>query len=407
MAALGMAPGHAPADAGRAPALAMAGRAVVLGEGGGGPGWARALVRAGCETTLVVPDADDARRLADLMRQAAARGDAQPAVASDPGAALGAELLVLPDADAAGHLSAPVLAGLAPGAVVIAAGDRLLLRALARVLPMSLPLIGMHLPPPASASGIVEIMPASPGRGGAGEPALARARALARGLGRLAVTLPPGVDSPALAMLGRLTECADAMLMSGATPWDLDAAMAAGGWAQGLFLREDQAGIDHMVALRRAHAAVAGRAVAPIAPRMLAEGRLGVKGGVGWYRYPGGGGPVVDPLMEDMCTEEAHFARWPRAVPCAAEMQARLALAVVDAAAGLAGRVAPGVLDLVAVRGLGFPAGSGGPLTLAARLGAALAAPLGVLEREAPGIWAGAGARVAQALRQAANGSDG
>ncbi|MFK5997198.1 MAG: 3-hydroxyacyl-CoA dehydrogenase family protein [Rhodobacterales bacterium] len=47
----------------------------------------------------------------------------------------------------------------------------------------------------------------------------------------------------------------------------------------------------------------------PIADRMVEEGRLGKKSGVGWYRYPGGGGAVIDPLLEDMIIEESYFAK--------------------------------------------------------------------------------------------------
>ena len=36
---------------------------------------------------------------------------------------------------------------------------------------------------------------------------------------------------------------------------------------------------------------------------------MGKKGGVGHYRYPGGGGAVIDPLIEDLILEEAWFAK--------------------------------------------------------------------------------------------------
>jgi len=46
-----------------------------------------------------------------------------------------------------------------------------------------------------------------------------------------------------------------------------------------------------------------------ISDRLVQEGRLGKKVGVGWYRYPGGGGAVIDPLLEDLIVEEAYFAK--------------------------------------------------------------------------------------------------
>ncbi len=395
-------------DSGTDVQAAVPARAVVLGEGGGGAGWAAALAGAGVETTLLLADSADLARLADLLARAARRDPALVPFALSLDPVPGAGLLVVPDAqDAAQH---PALNGALPAAldalppdgVVIGAGDLDLLHRLDARLPASRRLIGLHLPPPAAKGRLVEVMPArpdAPWQAGV----LAMAQALSQRLGRRPVILPPGMASPARALLGHLTACADALLMSGATPWDLDDAMQSGGWAQGLFLLEDQAGIDQMVTLRAAHAAATGQAVVPIAPRMLAEGRLGQQGGVGWYRYPGGGGPVIDPLMEDMCTEEAHFARWPRAVPGPGVIRARLILAVIAGAAGLADRLPLPVLDAIARQALGFPAALGGPLALAARLGGALEAPLA-----ASMLGGRAGARrVLAALPQAANGSSG
>lgn len=99
-----------------------------------------------------------------------------------------------------------------------------------------------------------------------------------------------------------LQECinalADWVLLLGAVPWEIDDALKSLGFAVGVFEAQDQAGLGPT------HA----KAPLLIRDRMLREGRLGRSVGVGWYRYPGGGGAVIDPLMEDMIVEEARFA---------------------------------------------------------------------------------------------------
>lgn len=85
-------------------------------------------------------------------------------------------------------------------------------------------------------------------------------------------------------------------------PWELDEALTAYGYAMGPCEAQDLLGLDHVLAR-------APDRPVPILPRMVAEGRMGKIGGVGFYRYPGGGGAVIDPLIEDLIREEAWFAK--------------------------------------------------------------------------------------------------
>lgn len=94
------------------------------------------------------------------------------------------------------------------------------------------------------------------------------------------------------------------VLLQGAVPWELDEALEAAGWARGVCLTLDREGLDDGLARRRTH----GTGALIVLDRMVAEGRLGPKVGVGFYRYPGGGGAVIDPLIDDLIAEEAHFA---------------------------------------------------------------------------------------------------
>ena len=91
-----------------------------------------------------------------------------------------------------------------------------------------------------------------------------------------------------------------------AAPWDLDEALTAWGYGIGPCEAQDLVGLDVVLSGRQ------GQAPTPVLPRMVAEGRLGKKGGWGYYRYPGGGGAVIDPLIDDLVQEEAWFAKVPR-----------------------------------------------------------------------------------------------
>ncbi|WP_299722723.1 3-hydroxyacyl-CoA dehydrogenase family protein [uncultured Tateyamaria sp.] len=100
-----------------------------------------------------------------------------------------------------------------------------------------------------------------------------------------------------------LWQACEQMLMDHTNPWELDEALVAWGYRLGPCEAQDLVGLDVVLAGR------AGSTPAPILGRMVAEGRLGKKGGWGFYRYPGGGGAVIDPLIEDLIREEAHFAQ--------------------------------------------------------------------------------------------------
>lgn len=97
------------------------------------------------------------------------------------------------------------------------------------------------------------------------------------------------------------------ILMDHTNPWELDEALTDWGYAMGPCEAQDLVGLDVVLAARKLDMQL------PILPRMVAEGRLGKKTGWGYYRYPGGNGAVIDPLIEDLILEEVRFAKHPRA----------------------------------------------------------------------------------------------
>lgn len=126
-----------------------------------------------------------------------------------------------------------------------------------------------------------------------------------------------------LAMIDRLT-------LVGCLPWELDEALEQTGFAPGILKAQDDVGLEVAFGRRQAR----GHHLL-VADRMVREGRLGRSVGVGWYRYPGGGGAVVDPLIEDLIVEEARFAGI-RAVPMTpAQAAEAVLLGMINAAAKL------------------------------------------------------------------------
>lgn len=92
-------------------------------------------------------------------------------------------------------------------------------------------------------------------------------------------------------------------MMAHCAPWELDEALTAVGFEIGPCEAQDLVGLEKVLLRRRT---MGGPET--ILARMVAEGRQGKGAGWGYYRYPGGGGAVIDPLLEDLIDEEAHFA---------------------------------------------------------------------------------------------------
>jgi|TARA_B110000114_G_scaffold80887_1_gene85550 3-hydroxyacyl-CoA dehydrogenase len=142
----------------------------------------------------------------------------------------------------------------------------------------------------------------------------------------------------------------DHLLMCHTNPWELDEGLCEWGYATGPCEVMDHLGLD-IVLERRAGAG------STILRRMVAEGRMGKIGGVGHYRYPGGGGAVIDPLIEDLILEEAYFAKQIRTAmddgALVKHLNAALAQSIEDAVSNGADR---GDMIALAIERLHFPA---------------------------------------------------
>ncbi|MGB0438476.1 MAG: 3-hydroxyacyl-CoA dehydrogenase NAD-binding domain-containing protein [Paracoccaceae bacterium] len=162
--------------------------------------------------------------------------------------------------------------------------------------------------------------------------------------------------------------CADHMVLDGASPYDIDKAMTAFGFAMGPFEVADLAGLDIGWATRKRLAPTrdARERVSTYPDKMCEAGNFGQKTGKGYYVYEKGtrGGtpnPEVTALIE---AERAELGITPRAVT-QDDIQRRYMCAMINEAAkvvdeGIARR--PLDVDMVLLFGYGFPRHWGGPM---------------------------------------------
>lgn len=278
---------------------------------------AAALARGGTQVWLVEPDPHDAARLTAILSRA---GVKVAVVAALPDGTLD---LICDAGTQAGPFSCPV-ARMVPG------------EGADMVLDLH------HLPglPP-----LLEIGQAAP----AGDIPRALAAALRACLALRAGTGP----SPGARLQGALWRCADDLVLRSATPWEIDEDLEDAGFAIGPYAAQDLHGLDRALMLR---ALLAPQDQNPILPRAHAEGRIGRALGWGWYRYPGGGGRVIDPLIEDLAREEARFARVDPLSLTRAAIKDRLCAVVADEIRLLAQEgVPPDALALAARLAIGWP----------------------------------------------------
>lgn len=361
--------------------------AVIVGGGNMGAAIAYALDGAGIAARIVETDKDAAERARANVARLADEGVRRGRLSDEAGKEVKARVAIsvgyekLSDVDLAIEAAyesfevkktvfAALEAALPARAVLASNTSYLDLNAIAASVADPGRVIGLHFFSPAHIMKLIEIV-----RGEASTPSsLATGFALAKHLQKIPVL--SGVCDGFIGnrILARYREAADTLLMDGATPWEIDAAMVAFGYPMGPYEAQDLSGLDIAYANRKRQAPARDprRRYIPISDRMVEEGRLGRKTAVGWYRYPGGA-RVEDPLVEDLIAEEARFAKVERRTFTADEIRDRLLAAMVNEAAdildeGIAGSAAD--IDLVTVHGYGFPKGRGGLMFYADEIGA-------------------------------------
>ena len=174
-------------------------------------------------------------------------------------------------------------------------------------------------------------------------------------LGKQIIITKPKGQFVASRLSSKLYETLDDLLLEGTLPYEVDEALTKFGFQIGPYEAQDLAGLDGSFYERKQ-----ANKTLLISDRLVQEGRLGKKVGVGWYRYPGGGGTVVDPLLEDLIVEEARFAKIERRQITDQEIVSRVVSTLTDEAAYiLENSIAPSACDLdkLSIEALQFPHG--------------------------------------------------
>ncbi len=265
------------------------------------------------------------------------------------------------------------LDGLAqPGAILATNTSALNLDTIAQFTRRPQDVIGLHFFSPANVMRLLEVV-----RGAMTAPdVLATAMTLARKIGKVAVV--SGVCDGFIGnrMVARYGEAAHDLLLAGALPQQIDAALQNFGMVMGPFRMSDLAGLDIGWAVRKRRTAESPhRDWSNVADILCEAGRFGQKTGAGWYRYETGSrNAIPDPEVAAIIEKyRAHKGIAPRAVGDR-EIVERCIYALVNEGARI---VAEGIaqrssdVDIVYLNGYGFPAHRGGPMFYADSAGLA------------------------------------
>jgi 3-hydroxyacyl-CoA dehydrogenase len=230
--------------------------------------------------------------------------------------------------------------------------------------------IGLHFFSPANVMRLLEVV-----RGAkTAKDVLAAAMRLAKTMGKVAVV--SGVCDGFIGnrMLARYGAAAHDLIMAGALPQQIDAALQEFGMAMGPFRVGDLAGLDIGWALRKRRSAeFPDRDFSNVADALCEAGRFGQKTNAGWYRYEAGSRtPIPDPKVTAIIEQyRRQKGITPREV-ASQEIVERCIYALINEGAriiedGIAQRASD--IDLVYLNGYGFPAYRGGPMFFADQTG--------------------------------------
>jgi 3-hydroxyacyl-CoA dehydrogenase len=358
-------------------------RAAVVGAGLMGGGIAMCFASAGIPVTVIDNDRQGLARgldnIAKNYRATAARGGISPqaveermariAGSTDLAAVDGADLVVeavFEDLEVKRRVFADLDRLAKPGAVLATNTSYLDPSAMAAATQRPEAVLGMHFFSPANVMRLVEVVRAAR----TSPAALVTASAVARNLGKVPVVVGVCHGFVGNRMLRLRSVEAERLLLEGALPQDVDAAVVAFGFPMGPFAMSDLAGLDIGWRMRKAQGARA-----EIADALCEAERFGQKTGRGFYRYePGSRVPVPDPEVEKIIVAASARLGIARRDVEVSEIVERLIFPMINEGAriieeGIVQR--PSDIDVVWVTGYGWPAWRGGPMYYADAIGLA------------------------------------
>lgn len=260
-----------------------------------------------------------------------------------------------------------------PGAILATNTSYLDVNRIADVTSRPQDVIGLHFFSPAHVMRLLEVVVADK----TAPEVTATGFALARKLKKIAVRAGVCDGFIGNRILSHYRTAADAMVLDGASPYQIDRALTDFGFAMGPYAVSDLAGLDigYFTRQRKAADWHPRDRVPVFADRLYEQGHLGRKSGQGYYIYdadtPNG---RQDPALADLLAQvRADLGITPRDFTDA-EIVARYMAAMVNESArvvqdGTALR--PLDVDVVLLNGYGFPRWRGGPLHWADQQGLA------------------------------------
>ncbi len=381
----------------------------VIGGGTMGAGIATAALLSGLRVTLLEMSAEAGEaarsRIAANLAGSLKRGKISPAqhdqilgetlsVVTGYDALAGADLVieaVFEDMDVKKVVFAELDRVCKPGAILASNTSYLDIDAIAATTSRPGDVLGLHFFSPAHVMKLLEVVV-----GALTAPDVAATGfALGKRLGKVSVRAGVCDGFIGNRILSTYRIAADHMILDGASPYEIDAALEAFGFAMGPFAVADLAGLDigYAVRKRKRMEGLDPRARdAAYADKLCEDGHFGQKTGKGYYDYAAGSkarvpNPDVMPLIE---AERAAQGLKPRAFG-SEEIVRRYMAAMVNEAAkvvgeGIARR--PLDVDMTLLFGYGFPRYRGGPLKWADMVGLdALLADIKGYAEEDPYFW--------------------
>ncbi|MEL7117234.1 MAG: 3-hydroxyacyl-CoA dehydrogenase NAD-binding domain-containing protein [Pseudomonadota bacterium] len=363
------------------------GQVGVIGGGTMGSGIATSLLLAGLPVVLLEQDQAALERARDTItknldgavKRGKLDGDRRSAIlcgaltlATDYGALGAADLVieaVFEDMSVKKQVFAALDAVMKPGAILATNTSYLDVDEIAAATQRPSDVIGLHFFSPAHIMRLLEVVVGDQ----TAPNVVATGFALAKKLRKIAVR--SGVCDGFIGnrILNHTRKVADYLLMDGATPAQVDAALTSFGFAMGPFAVLDLAGLDIGWAARKRRAPTrpAEERYVEIADRICEAGWFGRKAGRGYHLYgeATGENPEVLDIIED---ERRKNGIIPRGFS-AEEIVARYMTAMICEAARIiedGTALRPIDVDAVKLFGYGFPRHHGGPLHYADHLGA-------------------------------------
>jgi 3-hydroxyacyl-CoA dehydrogenase len=242
-----------------------------------------------------------------------------------------------------------------PGAILASNTSFLDLNALAAATARPAQVVGMHFFSPANVMRLLEVVRGEK----TSKTVIASTMRLGRRIGKLAVLSGVCPGFIANRVMALRSKQADALLLEGALPWDVDRVLVQFGFPMGPFAMMDLVGLD-VIGWDRQNSA--GRTVQEVLCEM---DRWGQKKGAGYYDYDPQRRATPSPVAEAVIREFARAHGIVRRDVPDGEILERLLYPVVNEGAkileeGIALRA--GDIDVALIGGYGWPVYTGGPM---------------------------------------------